>query len=95
MHTDRGRQSNASPRLQSTVILEDVGLYDHGFSYLSSSHLYHDGFFEEHREELTLEDKEAGLKKGDNYVQLTYEEVKYFEERGCQWKKVAAPKVDR
>jgi len=28
----------------------------------------------------------------DTYIQLTYENVKYFEQKGCQWKKVVAPK---
>jgi hypothetical protein len=27
--------------------------------------------------------------------QLTYDNVKYFEQRGCQWKKVVVPKASR
>ena len=38
-------------------------------------------------EEGDLKEK-TNLEENDNYIQLTYDNVKYFEQRGCQWKKV-------
>lgn len=29
----------------------------------------------------------------DNFLQLSYNDVKWFEERGCKWSKIVAPKV--
>jgi hypothetical protein len=29
----------------------------------------------------------------DNFLQLSYADVKWFEERGCKWSKIVAPKV--
>jgi hypothetical protein len=33
------------------------------------------------------------LLRGGCLWQFSYEELEYFEEKGCQWKKVVAPKV--
>lgn len=115
MHSDRGRSTTWPPRLQCTLVLEDVSLYDHGFVFLSKSHYYHDEFFAAHPPgTLELEpgpnpppatpgapgtmaaqqqqQQQAEEEGKDNYIQLTYDNVKYFEQRGCQWKKVVAPK---
>ena len=35
MHSDRGRSTVWPPKLQCTLVLEDVSLYDHGFVFLS------------------------------------------------------------
>lgn len=120
MHSDRGRSTVWPPKLQCTIVLEDVSLYDHGFVFLSKSHYYHDEFFATHPPG-TLELEGANNNDKEGYIQvslergislccrgilmtpprllsfitqLTYENVKYFEQRGCQWKKVVVPKVN-
>ena len=119
MHSDRGRSTTWPPRLQCTLVLEDVSLYDHGFVFLSKSHYYHDEFFAAHppgtleleprptpppatpgapetmaaQAQAQQQQQQQAEEEGkDNYIQLTYDNVKYFEQRGCQWKKVVAPK---
>ena len=39
MHSDRGRSTVWPPKLQCTLVLEDVSLYDHGFVFLSKRHV--------------------------------------------------------
>lgn len=89
MHSDRGRNTVMPSTLLTTVILENVEFQDHGFVYLSNSHVYHDEFFASHPKGSL--DLESCLEETD-YVQLTFEDVKYFEGKGCQWRKVVAPK---
>lgn len=88
MHTDRGRvpSSSSSPsRLMTLIMLEDADLHDYTFVYLTQSHLYHDEFLQQHP---LLEMEEPG----NNFIQLTFEDVQWFERKGCQWRKVVAPK---
>lgn len=86
MHTDRGRTPPSSPsRLMSLVMLEDADLHDYSFAYLHQSAAYHDEFLRQHP---VLEMEEPG----NNFIQLTFEDVKWFERKGCEWRKVVAPK---
>lgn len=87
MHTDRGRQNPAKPTcLMTAILLEDAELHDYGFAYLSGSHRLHDEFFRKHPSPLEMETP------GGGYHQLTFENTKWFEEKGCEWRKVVAPK---
>jgi hypothetical protein len=50
------------------------------------SHQVHDDFFRAHPQKLELE-KSLKAAKGDSYTQLTYDELKWFEQKGCDWRK--------
>jgi hypothetical protein len=89
MHSDRGRDTTMPAALLTTIVLEDAEFYDHGFVYLSNSHIYHDSFFQTHPKgslEFESDNEET------NYVQLTFDDVEDFERKGCTWRKVAVPK---
>jgi len=76
------------------MVLEEAGMDDYSFVYMEGSHKYHDQFFRDHPDPLELEDgkKAVGMMNPDAYVQMTYDDLKYFEEKGCGWRKVVAGK---
>lgn len=86
MHSDRGRYTSHPTTYQSTIALEAADYSDHCFGYMSGSHKLHDLFFEEHP---TLEMEPIAQ---EGCTQLSYTELKWFEERGCEWVKVPVGK---
>jgi hypothetical protein len=89
MHSDRGRRPATDPEtLLTTLVLEDSGLLDYGFVYMSQSHRHHDEFFEAHPAPLSME-APGGV---GGYVQLAFEDTNWFEGKGSTWRKVVAPK---
>lgn len=90
MHSDRGRRDKTIPtQYLTTILLDDVDMDDHGFVYMSKSHKYHDRFFDKHpKGSLHFE----STTDSTGTVQLTFDEMEYFEKRGCHWRKVVAPK---
>ena len=82
-------------RWQSTIQLCDTSLEDYSFVFLSKSHYHHDAFFRAHPEPLEMENAAARNTSthDEHYIQLTYDDLQYFEKKGCQWTKVVAPAV--
>jgi hypothetical protein len=75
--SDRGRELDEAPRLQSTLLLEETGLGDYGFVYISQSHRVHDEFilshpapFDKEEEEGEKEEKGEEREKKDPYTQV-------------------------
>lgn len=85
MHTDRGRDWGRPPGFQSLIMLEGADVDDYSFAFLSGSHLQHDTFLRKHPR-LRMEES------GNHYIQLGFEDTQWFEDRGCSWRKVVAPR---
>lgn len=90
MHSDHGRKGGKA-KFACTVQLEDAGMEDHSFVYMGGSLHHHDAFFAAHNTTM-LENPERIKQTKDHFTQLTFEELAWFEERGCTWRKIAAPK---
>lgn len=70
--SDRGRKLDDAPRLQSTLLLENSCMEDHGFVYMAKSAHLHDEFLLSHPGPLLHEQDAQGDErdKKDPYIQV-------------------------
>lgn len=87
MHTDRGRDFLKPGKLMSLIMMEEAGFEDYSFVFLEKSHVHHDAFLKTHPK-LAMEEDDP--KNG--YIQLDFDDTRWFEKQGCTWRKVVAPK---